>query len=145
MTGSSPDPSPGTALATRLSAEMKQAEHQGFGTATVWLTRAEIDLICTALTLSAGRDTARLDFLQSCAAALQARTGASQAWQLLIDREHVALATDKPGRSLGIGSHPTCREAIDARLAELERARAAISGDTERAPARPERAETKSG
>ncbi|MFC6387895.1 hypothetical protein ACFQDP_00795 [Methylorubrum zatmanii] len=128
------------ALAARLSREMDQAEDLGFGTATVWLTREEIDLIRAALTgASSGADTARLDFLDRCVAAMTAHTGSGRAWQLTIDRDHLRLGTTDAPRRAGAGFSPTCRAAIDARLAELERARAAASDDNEGAPDRSRR------
>ena len=118
------------ALAARLSREMDQAEGLGFGTATVWLTREEVDLIRAALTrMASGADTARLDFLERCVAAMTARTGSGHAWQLTIDRDHLRLGTADAPRRAGAGFSPTCRAAIDARLAELERARAAVSDE----------------
>lgn len=110
---------------------MERAEQQGFGTSTVWLTREETDLICAALARSgAERDTARLDFLDRCAAAMGARDGAERGWQLVIEPDRLLLgATAGPyggsyGAPLGPGGpHPSCRAAIDERVAELERAR----------------------
>lgn len=124
-----------TALAARLLREMEQAEQQGFGTSTVWLTREETDLICAALARSgAERDTARLDFLDRCAAAMSARDGAERGWQLVIEQDRLLLGATAGlhggsfggafGGALGPGGpHPSCRAAIDERVAELERAR----------------------
>lgn len=124
-----------TALAARLLREMERAEQQGFGTSTVWLTREETDLICAALARSgAERDTARLDFLDRCAAAMSARDGAERGWQLVIEQDRLLLGATAGlhggsfggsfGGALGPGGpHPSCRAAIDERVAELERAR----------------------
>lgn len=122
MTASVPDPSRKT-LASRLSHEMAEAEQQGFGTATVWLSREEADVICAALRSASSEDTARLDFLDRCKAAMTARDGSERGWRMSIDRDQVVLGTTLDPRPAS-----SCRDAIGERMAELERARAAMLG-----------------
>lgn len=103
---------------------MERSEHQGFGTSTVWLTREETDLICTALARTGSeRDTARLDFLDRCAAAMSARDGAERGWQLVIEQDRLLLGAMAGLHRQGAAGHPSCRAAIDERLAELDHAR----------------------
>lgn len=120
MTASVPDSSC-MALATRLSRDMVEAEQHGFETATVWLRREEIDLICAALRSASSDDTARLDFLDHCKAAMTARDGCERGWVMSIDRARVALETTPGPRPAS-----SCRDAIGERMAELDRARGAV-------------------
>ncbi len=131
MTAPAPDASR-TALAARLAYEMEQAEAQGFGTATAWLTRAETDLICDALRqVASAPDRTRLDFLDSCAAAMTARDGDERGWALVIAPDRLTLDALAGSDRLASGEtrHASCRDAIDARLSELERARSGTPPD----------------
>ncbi|TFZ58714.1 hypothetical protein E4V01_11160 [Methylorubrum sp. Q1] len=124
------------ALADRLSNEMAEAERQGFGTSTVWLTREEIDLICAALEAASTDDGMRLDFLDRCMAAMTARDGSGRRWRMSIDQDHLLLGTTMDAHGL-----PSCRDAIDERTAELRRAQAVATGERHRQepfPARPD-------
>ncbi len=130
MTATIPDPSQ-TSLAVRLSHEMREAERHGFRTSTVWLTREETDLICAALRAASGADGARLDFLDRCVAAMTARDRAERGWRLSIDGDGLVLGAEPgPPRPVSsAGGHPSCRSAIDERMAELECARAFTAVD----------------
>ncbi|MBI1690984.1 hypothetical protein D9Y22_20035 [Methylorubrum sp. DB1722] len=149
MHGRRPATAPETlrnALATRLSREMTEAERHGFGTATVWLTREEADLICEALRMAAGSDAARLDFLDRCTAALTAHDGTVRHWRMSIDQDGVMLDAASAMRRDGFTAdgHASCRSAIDERMDELESARSEPAEDwhiRERRPTdRPKRA-----
>ncbi|GJE25787.1 hypothetical protein [Methylobacterium organophilum] len=120
-----------TALAERVSQEMSLAEREGFSTATLWLNRADSDLICAALAQAAAHedhaDTARLDFLERCNAALAARYGTGSGWTLTIDHGGDRLAlraapADRLGSGVARGPLPSCRDAIDEKRREYERA-----------------------
>lgn len=106
---------------------MAEAERQGFGTSTVWLTREETDLICAALEAASGDDGARLDFLDRCVAAMTARDGSDRGWRMSIDQDHLVLGTTVDAQGL-----PSCRDAIDERTAELQRAQAMATGEKHR-------------
>ncbi|ACK86103.1 hypothetical protein [Methylorubrum extorquens] len=124
------------ALADRLSKEMAEAERQGFGTSTVWLTREETDLICAALEAASTDDGRRLDFLDRCVAAMTARDGSDRGWRMSIDQDHLMLGTTVDTQGL-----PSCRDAIDERTAELQRAQAMATGEKHREeplPTRPD-------
>ena len=125
---------PHLSLAIRLSREMMEAERQDFRTSTVWLTREETDLICAALHAASGIDGARLDFLDRCVAAMAARDGTDRVWNMSIDREGLTLgAASGSSRSLSSSDgQPSCRAAIDEKMAELECARASTSDDDPR-------------
>ncbi|MCP1550917.1 MULTISPECIES: hypothetical protein [Methylorubrum] len=128
--------SPREVLADRLSKEMAEAERQGFGTSTVWLTREETELICAALEAAATDDGMRLDFLDRCAAAMTARDGSDRGWRMSIDQDHLMLGTTVDTHGL-----PSCRDAIDERTAELHRAQAIATRERHRQepfPTRPD-------
>lgn len=129
MQGRSPVTDPHSAretLAARLSREMMEAERQGFGTSTVWLTREETDLICAALRTVSGGDSGRLDFMDRCVAALSARDGAIRSWRVTIDQGGLTLSAASSAQRHAPASsvHASCRAAIDERIAELDSARA---------------------